>query len=295
MDIRVLKYFLAVAEEGSFLQAAQKLNLTQPTLSRQVQDLEKELGGELLTRGKRRILLTEKGRFLKERAEEVLELVTRTENELAKDLSEIGGDIHVACGETQAMDIIAKSMTKLHGIYPAIKFHIFSGNAEAVAYRLDNGLADFGIFIRPANLENYDFINLRLANTWGLLMKKDNPLAEKEFIDKNDLLSVELLCSQQAMAMNELAGWMGGDIDGLNIISTYNLLFNAGIMVKNGLGCALCLDGIADVSEASSLCFRKLNPELTVGIDMAWKKGKVFTPAVKEFLKAVRDTLNYLK
>lgn len=283
MELRVLRYFLAVAEEKSFTGAADRLHVTQPTLSRQIRDLEEELGAELFLRGKRTIELTEAGVFLRRRAGEILELTAKTQAAFAEPESGISGDVYLGGGETEAMRLVARTARTLLRQHPNIRFHLFSGNAEDVAERLDRGLVDFGIFIRPANLEKYDYLSLPVSDVWGLLIRKDDPLAARASIRPQDLAALPLIRSRQALVDNELAGWMGEGFERLTFVATYNLLYNAALMVEEGMGAALCLDGIADTSEASPLCFRPLEPTLKVGLAVAWKKRQVFSRAAAEF------------
>lgn len=292
MELRVLRYFLTVATEGSFTAASCKLNVTQPTLSRQIQELEAELGSILLIRGKRKASLTVEGTVFAQRAAEILELAARARAEVGGERRDIYGDVNIGAGETEGMRLIASAAKKLRRKYPGIHFHIFSGNAEEVAGRLDAGLVDFGLFIRPANLENYEYAKLPATNIWGLLTRKDDPIAASEFVTPGDLAGMDLICSRQPLVANELAGWMGGG-GSLKVVATYNLLYNAAIMVQEGMGRALCLAGIANVSPASDLRFLPLKPTLEVGIDLAWKKGRIFSAAPAAFraclLKEIHD------
>lgn len=283
MEFRALRYFLAVAEAGNFSAAAARLNLTQPTLSRQIQDLEIEVGCQLLIRGKRETRLTEAGMYMRNRAEEILELEEKTRTCLKETKAGIAGEVHIACGETRSMSLLARIMKQLRDRHPDISFHIFSGNAETVAERLDKGLADFGVFIRPVNLEKYEYINLPADDRWGLLVRSDHPLARQESIVRDDLAGLPLICSRQHMLANEIAAWLEGIRP--RIVATYNLLYNGALMANEGLGSALALEGI--VSETKDLCFRPLKPDLRVSMDVAWKKDSVFSSAAAAFRLAL--------
>ncbi len=285
MELRVLRYFLAVARAETISGAAEALHVTQPTLSRQMMDLEKELGKTLFLRGKRKILLTEEGLFLRKRAQEIVALVEKTESEFSAAEKNISGDVYIGGGETDAMRLIACAAHRLQAAYPHISYHIFSGNAEALTERLDRGLVDFGIFIEPADLSKYDFIRLPVKDIWGVLMRKDSPLAVKQTIKPEDLPGLPILCSNQTMVQNEISGWMGSRYEKLNIIATYNLLYNASLMVEEGMGYALCLDKIIGTSGDSPLCFRPLEPALEVGLDVVWKKYQIFSKAAEKFLE----------
>ncbi len=284
MELRLLRYFLAVAREETISGAAQALHLSQPSLSRQLMDLEAELGKQLFLRGNRRITLTEEGELLRRRAAEILSLVEKTEAELQDSTETITGDIYIGGGETEAMRLIAKTAKRLRTEYPGIRFHLYSGNADDVMERLDKGLLDFGLVIEPFHKKNYHFIQLLSTDTWGILMRKDSPLAQKESIRAEDLWELPLLTSRQSMMMDELPGWMEKQMDELTIVSTYNLIFNAALWVEEGLGYALCIDKLVHTDETSPLCFRPLEPRQEVGIDLVWKKYQVFSKAAQKFL-----------
>ena len=293
MDIRILRYFLAVVREESISDAARFLHITQPTLSRQLMDLEEELGVKLLNRGKKnqRVTLTEEGMLLRRRAEEIVALTDKTMSEFDTSQDIVSGDIYIGGGETNAMRLIARVGKKLQTQYPLIRYHLFSGNADDVAERLDKGLLDFGLFIEPANLERYNYLRLPDTDTWGLLMRKDSPLADKESIRTEDLENLPLIVSRQSMVGNELAGWSGRDFDKLNIVATYNLIYNASLMVDEGFGYALCLDRLVFSADNNNFCFRPLEPKLEAHLSIAWKKYQVFSKASEKFLKALQEEL----
>lgn len=293
MEIRVLRYFLAVARERNITGAANYLHLTQPTLSRQIHDLEKELGQQLLIRKSHRVELTPEGVLLRKRAEEIIAMVDKTEAEFASMEDTVSGDIYIGSGETQAIRQIAELIKDLGEAYPNIHYHLHSGNAEDVTERLDKGLFDFGILIQPADLTKYDYLDLPARDRWGVIMRKDSPLAEKEAIEKNELLEIPLLCSRQVVGSrhseNKFAEWFGTDYEKLNIVATYNLMYNAAILVEAGVGYALTLDKLANTSEDSVLCFRPLRPKLESGLNVVWKKYQVFSPAAELFLKTLKE------
>lgn len=291
MELRVLRYFLAVAREETISGAAQAVHVTQPTLSRQMMDLEEELGKTLFLRGKRRISLTEEGMFLRKRAQEIVELVEKTQSEFSAAEKDISGEVWIGGGETDAMRLIARAARGLQAAYPHISYHLFSGNAEDVAERLDRGLVDFGVFVGSADMSKYDFIKLPVTDIWGVLMRKDSPLAEKQTIRPEDLPGLPLLCSRQPMVKNEIAGWMGTNYEKLNIVTTYNLLYNASLMVEEGMGYALCLDKIIRTFDDGPLCFRPLEPKLDVGLSIVWKKYQIFSKAAAKFLERLQKEL----
>ena len=296
MDIRILRYFLAVVREESISGAAESLHLTQPTLSRQLMDLEDELGVKLLNRGKKnqRVTLTEEGMLLRRRAEEIVALTDKTISEFDTSHDIINGDIYIGGGETNAMRLIARVGKKLQSQYPFIRYHLFSGNADDVAERLDKGLLDFGLFIEPASMERYNYLRLPDTDTWGLLIRKDSVLAAKESIRAEDLETIPLIVSRQSMVHNELSGWSGSNFDKLNIVATYNLIYNASLMVDEGFGYALCLDRLVFSADNNNFCFRPLEPRLEAHVDIAWKKYQVFSKAAGKFLEALQDELTLM-
>ncbi len=291
MDIRVLQYFLAVAREASITKAAESLNMTQPPLSRQLKELEEELGKQLLIRGNRRVTLTEEGMILRKRAEEMVELMEKTKAEVSSSGENINGEIYIGGGETEGIRLIAKVAEKIQRKHPGVSYHLFSGNADDVTERLDRGLLDFGILIEPADIKKYDFIKLPTKDRWGLLMRRDHPLAEKSRIQPEDLQGLPLIASRQSLAHNELSGWLGKQYESLNIVTTYNLLYNASLMVEEKVGCALCLDHIIPEYENSPLCFRPLQPQIEVGLDIVWKKYQVFTKPATLFLNVLQEEI----
>lgn len=294
MEIRVLRYFLTIAREGSITNAANFLHVTQPTLSRQIHDLEDELGQKLFTRGSHNMTLTTEGMILRKRAEEIISMVDKTEAEFTSMEEAVGGDIYIGGGETDAIKFLAKVAKELHDTYPNIHYHLYSGNAQDVTERLDKGLLDFGVLVQPADISKYDYLNIPAKDTWGVVMRKDSPLAEKETIRKEDLIGIPLICSRQAISQerskNEFTQWFGEDFDKLDIVTTFNLVYNAAIMVDAGLGYAVTIDKIANTSENSTLCFRPLEPRLDSGLNIIWKKYQVFSSAAELFLERLRDS-----
>ena len=255
--------------------------------------LEEELGQKLFTRGSHSMTLTVEGMILRKRAEEIISMVDKTKAEFNSMENVIGGDSYIGGGETEAVRLIAKIVHDLREDYPDIHYHLYSGNSEDVTERLDKGMLDFGILIQPADISRYDYINIPARDTWGVVMWRDSPLARKEMIQKEDLLSVPLICSRQAISGdqrdNEFAGWFGEDFDKLDIVTTFNLVYNAAIMVEAGIGYAITIDKIANTTESSCLCFRPLEPRLDSGLNVIWKKYQVFSSAAGLFLKKLRE------
>ena len=293
MEIRVLRYFLAIAREGSITNAANFLHVTQPTLSRQIRDLEEELGQKLFTRSSHHMTLTAEGMILRKRAEEIVSMVDKTEAEFNFMENVVSGDIYIGGGETDAMKLVAQIACELRMNYPGIHYHLYSGNSEDVTERLDKGLLDFGILIQPADISKYDYINIPAKDTWGVAMRRDSPLAVKEVIRKEDLLNVPLICSRQVISGerrgNEFVEWFGEDFEKLDIVTTFNLVYNAAIMVEAGVGYAVTIDKIANTTGNSNLCFRPLEPRLDSGLDIIWKKYQVFSSAAELFLNKLRE------
>lgn len=294
MELRVLRYFLAVAREESISAAAQSLHLTQPTLSRQLMDLEEEFGKPLFIRG-RRITLTEYGMLLRRRAEEILALADKTAGELAAADGMVAGDIYIGAGETQGVHTLTRAAKKLQERHPLVRFHISSGDTMDVAERLDKGLIDFGLMFEPIDDKKYGVYHLPTYDIWGVLMRRDSPLAQKDAITADDLagqplISSRLMGRQDSLDLRHPLGrWFQQDLRPLNIAATYSLLYNASLMVEDGLGYALCLGGIINTAGESGLCFRPLTPEVPAHMGIVWKKHQVFSKAAEYFLAVLNE------
>lgn len=284
MELRVLQYFLAVTREQSISGAAEALHLSQPTLSRQLKEMEEELGKQLIIRGNRRITLTDEGIILLKRAEEIMELVRKTENEITLSNDYIAGDITVGAGETNGVRFLTKTARALQEDFPDVHFHIISGDSASVLENLDRGLIDFGLVFGDVDTSKYHTLEVPYKDTWGVLMRYDADLAVKEFISSEDLHDKPLILSRQRSSKSSLIKWLGKNYDELNIVGTYNLLFNGSLMVKDGMGYALCFDKIINITENSSLCFRPLMPGLSESMHIIWKKYQIFPKAVEKFL-----------
>ncbi len=295
MDIRVLQYFLAVAREESITKAAERLNMTQPPLSRQLKDLEDELGKQLLIRGSKKITLTEDGMLLKKRAEELVDLMEKTKIELTSSNENINGDVHIGCGETEGISVFAQAAWNLQQEHPLVHYHIYSGDAECVMERLDKGLIDFGLLVGPVDVNKYDYMRLPFKDTWGVLMRKDSPLAEKEVIVAEDLWDKRLIISHQTSNNSEIFSWLKTDISRLHIVATYDLIYNASWFVRKGVGYVIGLDKIINISDNGSLCFRPLFPVLEAGLCIVWKKYQVFSRASNAFLNKLKKELECLE
>lgn len=290
MKTRVLRYFLAVAQEGSVTRAARALHLTQPTLSRQIRELEEELGQTLFSRGGRELSLTREGLLLRQRAEEIVGLAEITEKEF-RSLGEktVSGDLSLGCGESKALSFVTDALKVLQDEHPLIIPHFFSGNGEIVMDRLDKGLLDFAVLMGAENTERYYSLPLPNHDTWGLLMDKDDPMAQKKAITAEDLLDIPLILSSQSLSRDELSGWLGFPMSRLHIAATYTLLFNGSLMVRSGLGYALCFDHIAPSGKDSPFAFRPLSPLLTSPLSLVWKKHQILSAPAEAFLAKIRE------
>ncbi len=291
MELRVLSYFLAVAREQSIIRAAESLHLSQPTLSTQIKALEEELGKQLLIRGSkgtRKVTLTEEGMILRKRAEEILSLVQKTEREISFSDQVIVGDVYIGTGETDAVRFIARAAKELYESYPGIRYHISSGNADFVSEQLDKGLIDFGIVFGNVDPVKYNSIELPFRDSWGVLMRRDSPLAGREAVWPEDLWDKPLIISNQDDSKGTLTAWINKELSELKIAATYNLLFNASLMVEEGLGYAIGLDKIINTTGNSRLCFRPLSPRTEAGMHIVWKKYQVFSKASEKFIEKLK-------
>ncbi len=288
MELRVLRYFLAVAREENITKAAALLHVTQPTLSRQLMQLEQELGVRLFRRSQYRVVLTEEGMLLRRRAQEIVELADKAERELQRHEGTLTGEISIGCGESVGMTFLSRHIRAFRERYRQVQFRIYSANADDVKERIEKGLLDMGLLAEPVDIGRYAFLRTPQKDRWGVLLPKEHPLARKEAVTPEDLLTTPLLISGRETVRNELAGWFGDTYEKQEIAATFNLILNAANMVKNGVGAALCfeLDKISD-----ALVFRPLSPELETGTVLAWKKEQRDSPAAEEFLRWVKNSV----
>lgn len=294
MELRVLQYFLAVAREQNISSAAEPLHLSQPTLSTQLKALENELGKQLLirgTKGSRKVLLTEEGMLLRKRAEEILELVRMTESEISLSNEVVAGDVYIGTGESDLIRIFARAAKHIQEKHPDIHYHILSGNASFVQEHLDRGLIDFGVIYSPVDTSIYNTIKIPVHDTWGVLMRRDSPLAQKNAVQPQDLLDKPLILSAQKADAWPMSNWFGHDITKLNVVATYNLVFNASLLVEEGLGYAVCFDKLINVSGDSNLCFRPLSPMIEAKASIIWKHYQVLSKAAECFLNELKQEM----
>ena len=281
MDIRLMQYYLAVVREGNISAAAEALHVSQPALSRQMKDLEEELGVTLFQRGSRRITLTEEGMILRKRAEEMLRLMQLTEAELTQARDTITGEIHIGAGESHAFHFLSRAAGQLMREHPGVRVHVVSGDTADLMDQLGNGLLDFALIFSEFDRSLYHSLVLPQEDRFGVLMRRDSELAGKEVITMDDLIGKPLLISRAADGQL----WNGDKTQNLNVVGTYNLIYNASLMVEDGLGYALCFDKLINVSGDSALCFRPMIPELRVQGTLIWKRYQVLSPAVRLFVE----------
>ena len=287
MEIRILRYFLAVAREGNMTRAAKYLHVTQPTLSKQIKQLEEEVGKKLFIRSNYHLKLTEEGLLLRKRAEDIIKMVDKTMDEFHSLDTVTGGDIYIGGAESDAIKYFVWAAKHLHQKYPNIRFHLYSGNTETVTERLDKGLLDFAIIVQDVDLTKYNSMRVPSTDIWGVLMRKDSPLSKKEVITIDDLLDLPLIVSRQGIT-EDYPKWFGEKLDQLHIVATFDLIYNASIMVKEGFGYALSFDHLVDTSESSDLCFRPLSPALETNMFVIWKKYQVFSPIAQLLLEEMQ-------
>ncbi len=291
MELRVLRYFLTVARVESITHAAEILHITQPTLSRQLADLEKELGTQLLIRGKRKISLTDAGMFLRQRAEELLIIADKTEKEF-KDLKNlVGGTISIGSVEAMASQVLSKLLKAFYTEYPQVSYHIFSGTGDDIKEKIDNGLLEIGILLEPINIEKYDFIRLPQKERWGILTKTSSSLAQKEGITPKDLFREPLLMSSRPAVQNEIARWFADDYEHLHIVATFTLISNVINLVESDLGTAICIEGAFTKRNSDQVCFRPFYPELQSECVIVWKKHRIMSQTATRFIQFLKHAL----
>ena len=284
MEIRVLRYFLEIARQGSMTSAAKILHISQPALSKQIKDLEDELGQTFFIRGNRSVSLTEEGQILLKRAEEIVELVDNTTDELKNIDDLIGGEIHFVCAESHLMSYMASKFKKFKEKYPLFKYNIISGDRWITYNNLERGLADFGVVVERPRLDRYSYIELPGVDTWGAVMPYDHPLAAKEEIRVSDLYGYDIICSRQSVE-EDIPRWCGKRIDKLNFAGYTSLAYNGSVFVQNGLGIMLTFDHLIQPCAENGLVFRPLYPRLENKSYFIWNKYREFSPIAKRFLK----------
>ena len=290
MDIRLLEYFLAVAKCGNITRASEQLHVTQPTISRQLMELEEIVGSPLLIRGKRQVTLTEAGVLFQQRASEIVSLMDKTLRDINDQDDLLGGTVMVGCVESCVSRMLPKVLRGFSAHYPKVKYELYSADGDDIREKLDRGDLDFGILVEPVEAAKYDFFRLPYWEKWGVVMRKDDPLAQKEQIQKEDLLSIPLILPRREIVQDHIAGWFGMDRSQLNIFAGHNLLNNAALLAEAGLGYVVCVGGSFEIRGGENLCFVPLAPERTTGHVLAWKKNRVFHSAANRFREYVRET-----
>ena len=289
MELRVLKYFLTVADEGNITRAADILHVTQPTLSRQLMELEDELGTALLIRGKRSVTLTDEGFLFKQQAEMIVELSDKLEHTFKDQKDVVCGTIRIGASEAVGCRALAAYMKEFREKYPDVQFDLYNGMADNIKEMLERGLLDLGLVLEPVDTAKFEYVRLPQKETWGLLMRKDHELAEKETITVEEIRPYPLIMPGREKAKNEVLHWMQCEERHLNIPAYYNLLSNAALLVEAGMGCAVCLDGALSIHADPDLCFRQLLPEHTTRSVILWKKNHLFSQAASLFVQTIQE------
>ena len=289
MEIRVLRYFLMVAREENITRAAELLHVTQPTLSRQLMQLEEELGVKLFQRSNHSIRLTEDGMLLRKRAQDIVSLADKTENEFHHKEETVVGEIAIGSGETRNVQSLAEIISGFQKEYPGVRYDLYTANADDIKERLDRGLLDIGLLMEPVDISKYNFVRLEKRERWGVLVRQDSELAQKDIATPADLVHIPLMLVKRALVQNELANWFGDYYDQIHVIGTYNLINNAAVMVENGIGAALCFK----LENAfSNLRFIPLSPAIDTGAVLVWKKNQMTSRAAHRFIEFVKTCRN---
>ncbi len=291
MENRVLKYFLIVAREENITKAAEILHISQPALSRQLMQLEEELGTKLFIRGKRNITLTDEGLYLRQKAQEIIDLTEKTEREFARGLTSLSGVISIGMGETAASSYLADLIREFREEYPDVRFEIISGNADGTKEQLDKGLLDIGILLEPTDFSKYEFLRLPVKDTWGVVVPSKCPLCQKEYVTAKDLEDRQIFISNRAVNQSMFSSWFGEHYNPNNIYLTVNLLYNAATLVSKGMGCAVTLDGAVQLYNHPELNFRPLYPKLEQTSVFVWKKNQIVSACTLKFIDFVKCKL----
>lgn len=291
MELRVLRYFLTVAQEENITRAAEALHMTQPTLSRQLSQLEEELGARLFERGARHITLTDAGLLLRRRAQELLALAGKTARELAAQGAPLAGEISLGCGVLESVRVLARLMGGFSALNPGVSFELFTGTADEIRERMDRGLTDVGLLLEPVSMDSYEFIRLGVRESWMAVMRPDDPLAAQESVTAADLARRELIMPLREAVKNELASWFGELYPSLRIRYTSNMSANAAILVREGYGVAVVITGSLPCLDSNELVLRPLSPALCSSSILAWKRGVPLSRAAESFIEYARCSL----
>ena len=287
MELRTLRYFLAAAQEENLTRAADILHVTQPTLSRQMMDLERELGTTLMNRRKSGLTLTDDGIFFRQRAEEIVELADRLEQSFAARNTEVSGLIAIGASEAVGGRLFARLIKQFSDKYPLVQFNLYNEMADNIKDRLDKGLVDVGLLLEPVDTLKYDFVRLSQKETWGILMRDDHPLADRDTVSPEEAAAYPLILPLRERVRSEVLHWINREEKDLTIPLNYTLLSNAALMVEAGLGCAFCLDGALAIHSSPHLWFVPISPEHTTRSVLVWKKNQMFSPAASLFIQEI--------
>ena len=292
MDIRILKYFLTVAREGNITKAAEKLHITQPTLSRQITELEKELGTTLFIRGNRKVTLTTGGILYQQRVQEIVSLLSKAEQDITEYGNTVGGTVTIGCVETTASLLLPDAIETFSSEFPMVRYELYTAYGDDIRDKIDSGHLDIGIFVEPVETAKYDTFPLPISDVWGVLMRRDDPLAKKEYISIDDIAGLPLLLPNRRIISDEIESWFGKKANSLNVLAHYNLINNTILLVERGLGYALSLRGASLIRLNTSLLFVPLTPERKAGHVLAWRKNRLFSQAASLFREHIINTLN---
>lgn len=290
MEIRVLRYFLEIAREGNMTRAAERLHVSQPSLSKQMKELETELGKKLFIRSSYSVRLTEEGMLLRKRAEDLLAIADKITSEFQSMDDVTGGNIFIGCAESYLIKYLARAVARLNRRCPSVHYHITSGGTAQVTEKLDRGLFDMAFIVEPPDLSKYNYMEVPETDTWGALMRADCPLAKKDSVTIDDLLPYPIFCSEQS-AKADLPRWCGEKAEQLNIMATFNLSNNGAVFVREGLGVCLTFNRLIEATASSGLCFRPITPALYNKMYVIWKKYQVFTPVSQLLLDELKNII----
>lgn len=292
VETRLLHYFLTVARERNITNAAKVLHITQPTLSRQMTLLEEQLGVKLFVRDSRPLALTDEGFLLRRRAEEILELVEKTEAEVSAQEEQVEGSVPIGCGELASTKLLMEMVAGFSEQFPRVTFDVYTANADRIKHRMDNGLTDVGLLLEPVEMERYEFIRMPVRERWVAMMPSGVPLARRKYVTARDLDDIPVIMPSRQKVHDEVASWFGDDYEKLRLIGTSNLSTNAALMVQAGMGYALAVEGSMPFLEQSNIRMIPLYPELTATSVLAWKRGQPISTAVSRFLAYIKCFLS---
>lgn len=292
MDSRLLKYFLAVVAESNITKAAERIHITQPTLSRQLVQLEEEVGTQLLIRGKRNVTLTEAGILFKKRAEEIIELIEKTEKELKEQNLLINGEIPIGAGEMKSTEIFPSIFKNFKERFPNVHYYFYTGNAEQIKEKIEHGLLDFGLLLEPTNIDNFEYIRLNIKEEWVVIMPSDDVLIEKPFITPKDLIGKSIILTRRKEVKSLIENWFDRYLEDVSIFATHNMTTNAAVLVEQKLGYAFVLKGSIYFYDKDKIVYKSLQPQVVTNAVLVWKKHQIFSQSSKKFLEYIKELYN---